>query len=164
VLGGQVLIGSAYQSVFHRGFDLLPRTVRETRMAALALMLIGLGLLLLPTPYHQIVERGENSVQFHRLVTYMLALALFPFAIGLGVDVYTAGIVIHSETVAIIAGFVIAMLALGLWYVFSVMRRNVVPMHDEQEPTSLDTRNAVNYHWCLKPIHLSRPLSASVRA
>jgi hypothetical protein len=70
----------------------------------------------------------------------MLALGLFPFAIGLGVDLYTAGLVVHSETTAIIAGVIIAMFAIGLWYVFSVTRRNVVAMHDEEKPTSLEKR------------------------
>ena len=54
VLGGQVLIGTAYQAVFRPGFDKLPRGVQETRIGALMLMLIGLGLLLVPTAYHQI--------------------------------------------------------------------------------------------------------------
>jgi len=140
VLGGQVLIGSAYQSIFHRGFDNLPRIVQDTRMVALTLMLIGLGLLLLPMPYHQIVERGENTSQFHRLVTHMLAIALFPFAIGLGVDVYTVGHVVYSESLGILVGLVTAAFALGLWYLFSAMKRKVVAMPDEEKPTSLERR------------------------
>src|SRR5262249_950890 len=46
--------------------------------------------LLLPPAYHRIVENGENTSNFNRLVTRVLELALFPFAIGLGVDVHTA--------------------------------------------------------------------------
>jgi len=140
VLGGQVLIGSAYQSVFHRGFDRLPHFIQDARMVALTLMLIGLGLLLLPMSYHQIVERGQNTSQFHRLVTHMLAIALFPFAIGLGVDVFTAGHVIHSGTLGLLAGIVTAVFALGLWYVFSAMKRKVVAMPDKEQPTTLEER------------------------
>jgi hypothetical protein len=64
VLGGQVLIGSAYQAVFRPGFDKLPRGVQEARMGALTLMLIGLGLLLLPTPTTRLSNAGKTAFSF----------------------------------------------------------------------------------------------------
>src|SRR5947208_3578814 len=90
VLGGQVLIGSAYSLVFYRGFGKLPESVQTLQLLSLVLMLGGLCVLLLPASYHRIVEKGENTQGFHRLVTRVLEFALFPFAVGLGVGVYTA--------------------------------------------------------------------------
>src|SRR5437763_74326 len=89
VLGGQVLIGSVYGSVFNSGFGKLPEFVQTLQLISLVLMLGGLCLLLLPASYDRIVERGENTHDFHRMVTRVLEFALFPFAIGLGVAVYT---------------------------------------------------------------------------
>src|SRR5262245_7016913 len=90
VLGGQVLIGSAYRSAFSPGFERLSPFVQNLRLVSLVLMLVGLGVLLVPPAYHRIAEDGENTAKLHRVVTRALEVALFPFAIGLSVDVYTA--------------------------------------------------------------------------
>ena len=50
------------------------------------------GLLITPGPYHRIVEGGEDSGNLHRLVTIIADLALLPFALALGLDLFiTAG-------------------------------------------------------------------------
>src|SRR5436853_7038665 len=47
-------------------------------------MVCVVGLLITPGPYHRIVEGGEDSGNFHRLVTVIADLALLPVALALG--------------------------------------------------------------------------------
>jgi hypothetical protein len=137
VLGGQVLIGSAYRSVFEPGFEKLSHSVQNVRLIALVLMLGGLGLLLVPPAFHRIVEQGEDTGRFHRLVTHVLEIALLPFAIGLGVDVYTTMGFVRPGWIDLLFGLVMIALAILLWYIFAIFRRQPVPKDDKAQPTSL---------------------------
>src|SRR5690348_8007845 len=90
ILGGQILLGFGLRGVFAEGFDQLPPYVRYLDAVGLGLMVIVLGLLILPEPYHRIVEGGSDSGGFHELVTDIADLVLLPFALALGIDVYIA--------------------------------------------------------------------------
>src|SRR5215510_12777909 len=125
VLGGQVLIGSAYRSASSPGFARLSQSVQNLRLISLLLMLLGLGILLISPTYHRIVENGENTRNLHSVVTRVLELALFPFAIGLGVDVYTAFWVMRRGWIDVFVGLLTFILAIGLWYIFGIFRREV---------------------------------------
>jgi hypothetical protein len=61
LLGGQVLIGAGFRSILSTGFDRLPTHVQILAMTALGSMNVGLGLLLVPSGYHYVVERGNNT-------------------------------------------------------------------------------------------------------
>ena len=45
-------------------------------------MVIVVGLLIMPEPYHRIVEDGSDSGRLHDVVTDAADLALFPFALA----------------------------------------------------------------------------------
>ena len=137
VLGGQVLIGSAYRSAFSPGFERLSQFVQNLRLISLVVMLFGLAILLLPVSYHRIAENGENTSNFHRVITRVLEMALLPFAIGLGVDVYTAIGVMRRGWIDVFVGLVTFLLAIGLWYIFAIFRRKTVLRKDGPEPTTL---------------------------
>src|ERR1051325_2608350 len=81
ILGGQVLIGSGFRSAFNAGFDKLPTSLQQIRMASLTAMVAGLGFLLIPAAYHRIVEDGSHSDRFHLLVTRVVMIGLVPFAV-----------------------------------------------------------------------------------
>jgi len=100
-------------------------------------MLLGLGILLISPTYHRIVENGENTRNLHSVVTRVLELALFPFAIGLGVDVYTAFWVMRRGWIDVFVGLLTFILAIGLWYIFGIFRREGMSKEDANEPTSL---------------------------
>jgi Family of unknown function (DUF6328) len=140
ILGSQVLIGAGFRSVFADGFEKLPFDTQVLGIGSLWLTTIGLGILLLPAGYHFIVERGENTASFHRLITSILEWALLPFAIGLGVNAFMVGEKVSSTKVGGIAGVFLAMLAISLWYVFSSARKREVPTEAKKEPTKLTDR------------------------
>src|SRR5437016_6224243 len=90
VLGSQVLLGFEYRSVFETGFETLPVQTRFIKIAALGLMLVTFTLLLSPGAYHQIVDNGEDTDRLHRFATRVMEIALLPFALALGIDIYVA--------------------------------------------------------------------------
>ena len=69
------------------------------------------------------VEAGTDSGRFHRLVTIVAELALLPFALALGLDLFITVERIFGETASAAAGIVAAGAAIGLWYGFPRVRR-----------------------------------------
>jgi DMSO reductase anchor subunit len=116
ILGAQVLIGFEYRSAFESGFDKLPFASQQLRMGALISMLVALGLLLSPAAYHHIVEQGQESTRLHRFTTRVMELALLPFAVGLGIDLYGATEKVGGRVAGLVAGLAATAVALFFWY------------------------------------------------
>jgi hypothetical protein len=92
-------------------------------------MIWVVALLIMPGPYHRIVEDGEDTRSFHTLVTIIANLALLPFAIALGLDVVVTFGHLFGEVTSVVAGTAAGALAIGVWYVFPLAKRD----HCEQE-------------------------------
>src|SRR5436190_16249820 len=88
ILGAQILLGFQFRGVFSDGYEQLSSAARYLDGLALGFMVCVVGLLIAPGPYHRIVEAGEDSGRFHRVVTIIADLALLPFALALGVDLF----------------------------------------------------------------------------
>jgi hypothetical protein len=97
ILGAQILLGFQFRGPFSDGFDQLPTGARYLAGLALGLMVCVVGLLIAPGPYHRIVEGGADSGQFHRVVTVIAELALLPFALALGLDIFVTASRIFGE-------------------------------------------------------------------
>jgi hypothetical protein len=115
VLGCQVLLGFQFQLVFQHGFVDLPETAKAAAAAALLLMILALGFLILPSAYHMTVEGRRATRRIAKLVTNCTRLALWPFAIALGLDLGVALERIHGAAAGIAAALVFSALALVLW-------------------------------------------------
>lgn len=123
IIGAQILAGVGFRAAFEKRFGDLPPLSRDLHGAAVALLLITFALLMAPAAYHRIVDRGQNSGRFHFFVTRASALALCPFAIGLGIE---AGIVVHmtlGSPAAWIAGAAAAASGFVLWYAWEAIAR-----------------------------------------
>ncbi|MBV9756113.1 MAG: hypothetical protein JO047_03590, partial [Alphaproteobacteria bacterium] len=116
VLGAQILLGFAFRGPFSDGFERLSGTARALDGLALMLMVLAVGLLIAPGPYHRIVEGGEDSRRLHRFVSAISGLALLPFALALGLDVFVTAGLIFGRTGGAAAGSVATALAFCLWY------------------------------------------------
>src|SRR5262249_15725539 len=127
LLGGQVLIGAGFRTIFPDGFEKLPKYAQTVQMASLWIMTIGLGILLLPAAYHFMVERGENTNAFHELVTLILEWALLPFAVGIGVAAWMIGQKLMTSTGAGVIGSLFFILAVSMWYLMSIFQRRQTP-------------------------------------
>jgi uncharacterized protein DUF6328 len=126
ILGGQILLGFQFRGAFQDGFDALPAHSRYLDGLALCLMVLVVGLLIAPGLYHRIVEEGNDSGPFHRVVTAYADLALFPFALALGLDFAVAGERLFGRGGAVATGAVTALLALLWWYGMPRLRRTWV--------------------------------------
>ncbi|MGA9994302.1 MAG: DUF6328 family protein [Pyrinomonadaceae bacterium] len=124
ILGAQVLLGFQYRSVFETGFDKLPHSSQLLKLAALCLMLLAIMLLMSPGAFHRIVAEGEDREDVHNFATSVMDVALLPFALGLGIDVYVATQKLAGTTYGIIGGLVALLFALFFWYGLEMLRKS----------------------------------------
>ena len=116
ILGSQVLFGFQFRAIFEKGFETLPEHAQYLILTALGLMTLAVGLLMAPGAYHQIVEGGEDSQRIHRFTTGIAEVAMLPFALGFGIDIFVAAEKLMSNTLAVGAGLLMALVALFFWY------------------------------------------------
>src|SRR5260221_10663380 len=91
VMGVQILIGFQFSGMFQPIFARLPEASRDLGLAAMLLLIATLSLLIFPSLHHRLVEEGDDSGEFHALIGRISTVALAPFALSLGIDVYLAG-------------------------------------------------------------------------
>jgi hypothetical protein len=115
VLGCQVLLGFQFQAVFQDGFGRLPEEAKAAAATALLLMILALGLLITPSIYHTAVEEQRATRRIANLVTRFTQIALWPFAIALGLDLGVAFERIHGAAAGLAAALAFSTLALVLW-------------------------------------------------
>lgn len=123
VLGIQVLVGFDYDAVFQKGFEQLPDAAQYVKGASLVLLLIALGFTMAPAAYHQLAKRGEVSAECLRYVTIAAGIALLPFALGLGGEIYVAVQKVVGVEAGLAAGIASSCLALLLWYGLELAHR-----------------------------------------
>ncbi|HEY0568815.1 MAG TPA: DUF6328 family protein [Xanthobacteraceae bacterium] len=144
ILGGQVLFGFEFHGVFQEGFAALPWHSRYLHCVSLVSMMIAIGLLIAPSVQHRIVERGEETRRILRTASLLAGLALLPFGVSLGIDMFVGMEAIVGIRPALLSAAAIFILAGLLWYAlgFAIReRRGVEPMEQEEEkPTPLSTK------------------------
>lgn len=139
-LGAQVLLGFQLSSVFQQRFDALSAHARTLDALSLILMVMVLGLLIAPAIRLRVVDDGNASTRAVRHMGTMMSLALLPFAISLGMNVFVA-----LERIAGIGRAslgAIAAIALALWFWFglewsAVARKDGKPMTRVEEKIAL---------------------------
>jgi hypothetical protein len=131
ILGAQVLFGFEYQAVFQPAFERLPWPSHIVKLVGLTLMSAAVGLLIAPSAFHQIVERGNDTRRVLDFTGRIATVALLPFAIGMGLDFYLAGQVVLGPA-----------LWYGLEWLLRLIRRarEKRKMDDSTERTPLETK------------------------
>jgi Family of unknown function (DUF6328) len=128
VLATQLVLGLQFRSFLEPGFDKLPLLTQLLKTGGLGLLLLALGLLVAPSAYHRLVERGEDSEELHRYATRLMKWALLPFALGLGIDLFLVTEKIISRKWGVAAGLAAIVLAVFFWYMLEMyMRRERAP-------------------------------------
>jgi len=123
VLGIQILMGFGFRGFFEPGFARMAPSARQLQLVALALMLAGLGVLLIPAPYHRLVLHGRNTAQLHRVATATVTTGLLPFAASMGLSFFL-GVhwVLGTAGSAILSGMLLAVILL-CWYGLELVAR-----------------------------------------
>ena len=116
ILGAQILLGFELRSAFSEGFDKLSGHSRHLEALALMLMVISVALMIAPGPYHRIVEGGRDSGAFHKVAMTISDLALLPFALALGIDLFVSVEHVFGSAPAFAAGIGATLIALAAWY------------------------------------------------
>ena len=116
VLGAQVLIGFQFRAVFEPGFESLPLPSQFFKLVGLGLLLVALGLIISPAAYHRLVEQGEDTHEQHRYTSRLMAFALLPFALGIGLDLYVVAEKVLGWKLGAAAGLFGSLVAVTLWY------------------------------------------------
>lgn len=76
-----------------------------------------------PAAYHRIVNQGEDTDEFFRLASRLVA-AMIPLAAGICGDFFVVTrSVSNSTALAVGAGFSLFLLFLGMWFAYTWYRR-----------------------------------------
>jgi cytochrome bd-type quinol oxidase subunit 2 len=123
--GAQALLGFQFITTLTEAFEKLPSSSKYIHLASLALVTVSIILLMTPAAYHRIVERGELTEHFHRFASRIIIAAMIPLALGISCDFYlVVRKVTESAVGAIIAALVMLFFFYGLWFGFTLYRRN----------------------------------------
>ncbi len=142
ILGAQVLVGSAFRSFFQPEFSQLPYHTQAMQLGGLGLMLLGMGPLLLPAAFHQIVEQGRDTIRIKHLTTLALDVGLVPFAVGLMVNCFMAAEKLAGSAAAWICGVLVGAIALVSWYGIGYMNMEKSHMESAREKDLRDDKQA----------------------
>jgi hypothetical protein len=144
LLGAQVLFGFQFQAIFQESFGELAPSARNSNSLALVLMATTIGLLIAPSMLHRITERGADTIRVHRAAGIFAGLALLPFGMSLGLDIFVVFGHVLGTDVAVVAGVLFCGVAALLWLIFGLILRirlvGVPAMTEKEAPTSLSTR------------------------
>ncbi|WP_035373162.1 DUF6328 family protein [Pseudoduganella violaceinigra] len=135
--GIQALFGFQTIAVFNQRFEHLSVLTRTVHLAALALVVVSIGLVMAPAAWHRIVSPDRVSVALvHRSSQYICG-ALLPLSLALALDV---GVVIQLATDLALAsvgcGMVTLIILLVLWFVAPFRRR----ARGQPEPAETSSR------------------------
>ena len=142
VLGAQVLVGFQYNAVFLPGFGRLSEEAKWLLVASLAGMLAVVALVMSSAPFHRIAERGRDTRRLQRHVARLMGWALAPFAVAIGLDLFTVSERLLGPAGAAALGGAATAVALVLWYGAGLLRRQPDPREDRMpdDETTLKDR------------------------
>lgn len=141
ILGAEIIFGFHLNGAFQSEFSRLTLHARALHAVSFLLMAIVVALLIAPSLQHRLVDDGQSSARIVRACAQFAALALFPFALALGTDLYIVMGHRFGAGFGAAVGTGFALAALSGWYLaeWLVRRPGEQVMHDEK-PTPIDVR------------------------
>lgn len=88
VLAGNVLFGFQLKAHFKEEWPNLPAQSKYVLLFALCTMTLAMVLLILPTQFHRLAERGQDTRRLQRLAAWTLVLAGIPFSASMSADLF----------------------------------------------------------------------------
>jgi hypothetical protein len=117
MLGAQILLGFQFNGAFQERFNSLPFQAKIISAVALLFMLGSVGLLIVPSAFHRLVDRGESSGRTLVIASLCAAASLLPFAVALGIDLALTLMSAAQNTVlSLVAGTSFAVMGVAAWY------------------------------------------------
>lgn len=123
--GAQALLGFQFITTLMDSFERLPASSKYIHLLSLALVALSIILLMTPAAYHRLVERGEETEHFHRFASRVLLAAMAPLALGISGDLFVIVRKVTGSTTSATASALVSLLFFyGLWFGFTLYRRN----------------------------------------
>jgi len=143
ILGAQILFGFHLNGAFQSGFSDLSPPSRGLHALSFLMMTLALALLIAPSLQHRLVDGGRTTNRILTVTTQFAGIALFPFALSLGADLYIVIGYRFGTAPGVTAGIGFTALAMAAWYgaewLFQRPKRAGKPLPEEHE-TPIDVR------------------------
>ena len=139
ILGIQVLLGFQFQAFFQNGFAQLTASSQSICAVGLALQTLSLGLLIVPSMEHRLVEKGSSSGRLLRAASFYATAGLAPFSLSLGLAGYVVVERHFGLRAGITAGAVLVLVSAFAWFGLEMFHREKTAM-PASNATPLATR------------------------
>jgi len=116
ILGVQVLLGFQFQSFFQDGFAGLSSLSQRLCVAGLALLIASVGLLIVPSMQHRLVEQGRSSFRLVRAANFFAGFGLVPLAASIGLGSYVVVERHFGPVAGLVIGLALATAAAFAWF------------------------------------------------
>ncbi len=126
----QVLLGFQYLAMFYPRFQRLPEHGQAAIFLALVLSLVAVGLLMAPTPFHRLVENGDNTSRIKQFAGMSIALALPLIAGSLALDLAAVTESAAGRTAALILALAVIAVAAMLWLALGMLARKEIDVNE----------------------------------
>jgi len=124
--GTQALLGFQLIIMLMSGWDRLPPSSRYVHLLSLAATAVAMIWLLTPAAWHRIVERGEDSEEFHRTASRFLLGAMAVLALAIAGDYFVvARQITGSLGLAASASAFLLCLFYGMWFALPLVARRL---------------------------------------
>lgn len=123
ILGAQILLGFQFNAAFQPGIKRLSEHARALDLAGMALMMLAVALLIVPSAYHRLAEGGHESARVHAVTSGFAESAIVPFALCIGMDVLIVAETLFPLAASIALGIVFTGLAALFWYGLEAAQR-----------------------------------------
>jgi hypothetical protein len=145
MLGAQVLFGFQFQVLFQDNFSSLAAAGRTVDGAALALMIVALGLIVAVPCQHRMVEGGAATQRILRVSTSFANYALAPIAAAIACDMYVATVHMLGNIRSVTFAIATVTLAVVAWYLAGMAIRRAAKNHRggppmQESPTPLHAK------------------------
>ena len=126
--GVQALLGFQFVVMLTKAFDQLPPAVRMAHFVALICLVLAIVLLISPAAIHRITFGGNDDPRLHSTGSVLIAVALFPLALGLSCDLWVSLTRLLGTGKLVLAGAVSGFaLLVTLWYLVPLYMRRRHP-------------------------------------
>jgi hypothetical protein len=134
MLGTQVLFGFQLHAAFQERFGALSRVGRTLDAAALALVVLTIGLLIAAPSQHRLVEQGTASARIMRTANRFAEFGLATLAVAVGCTVYVVLEPYWGATAGAATGLLATLFALALWFGLGLALRGFVSAQERNKP------------------------------
>jgi hypothetical protein len=123
ILGIQVMLGFQFQAFFQTGFAELSSASKALCAAGLALQTLSLGLLIVPSMEHRLVEMGSSSQRLVRAASFYTTTGLIPFCLSLGLAGYVVIQRHFGFAVGIACAAALVLVSSSAWFGLELLHR-----------------------------------------